>query len=169
MIRWLIFSSFLFLTVLSCQNSLTSKKVIINDSELLYGPTSIKQIYYDFPAWETIEQEYQADAEIIQKLSELTDSYNVKIFLATWCSDSRREVPHYFKIIKESHLKNKINTRIWAVDRKLLLLGTLAQDHKISKVATFIFYRDNKEIDRIVESPNSLTLEQDIYTILSGK
>ena len=109
MIRLIIFSTFLFLAVLSCQHGLTSKKVIFDDIEMLYGPISIKQVYYDFPAWEKTEQEYQPDVKTIKKLSELTASYDVKIFLGTWCSDSRRELPHFFKIIKESNLEDKIN------------------------------------------------------------
>jgi uncharacterized protein YcsI (UPF0317 family) len=42
-----------------------------------------------------------------------------------------------------------------------------AKENDITNVPTFIFYRDGKEINRIVESPVAF-LEDDILAILSG-
>ena len=131
MIRLVQISLLFLMIVLGCTMQITSKKVIKNDIEMLYGPVSISQLYFDYPEWQKIEQDYKPNAEIIDKLSRHETSYDVKIFLATWCSDSQREVPHFMKIIDEANLKNKLNVQMWAVDHKLKLDSNLAEKHQI--------------------------------------
>lgn len=165
---WILISLIVLFLFHSCTQQLHSQKVVRNGIEMLYGPVTLKQLYYDYPQWQEIQNKYQPDPALIQKLTELEDSFEVKIFLATWCSDSQREVPAFFKILDVAKLDSKISTPMWAVDRKLKLDNALPQEHNIQRVATFIFYRNGNEIGRIVESPEALLLEQDIYHILSG-
>jgi len=145
-----------------------SNKIVKNEIEMLYGPTTLDQLYFDYPEWREIQESYQPDSSVSKALSEVEGKFEVKIFYATWCSDSRRELPAYFKIINRTKLNSLISTSMWAVDRKLKLGNGLAEDHNIERVATFIFYQNGKEIGRIIESPDALLLEQDIYAILSG-
>jgi len=168
MIRRLFSSSLIVFVFISCSSSLVSKKVVKNDIEMLYGPVSIEQIYFDYPQWRNIEQQYQPDPEIVKQLSTIRGPFDVTIFMATWCSDSRREVPHFMKIVQQAGLQDKLNVKLFAVDRKLKLRSGLTQKYHIERVATFIFFKQGKEIGRIVESPEALLLEQDVYAILSG-
>lgn len=167
-ILWTLISLLIFIFVYSCAEQMHSKKIIRNDIEMLYGPISLDQLYYDYPEWQQIEQQYQPDSSVIRALSEIKDKFEVKIFFATWCSDSRRELPAFFKILNASGLRSTIKTKLWAVDRKLKLDNDLALNNEIKRVATFIFYQNGKEIGRIVESPEALLLEQDVYDILTG-
>lgn len=168
MIRWVLISFSAVFIITSCSNRMVSKKTMINDLEMLYGPVSIEQLYFDYPEWQEIEKQYTPNATAINKIAALKRKFEVKIFLATWCSDSRREVPRFMKIIENANLNERININLWAVDRKLHLENALAQKHKIERVATFIFYQNGIEFGRIVESPEALLLEQDVYSILSG-
>jgi len=155
----------------SCQQKaaqvLKSKKVMKNDIEMLYGSIDAEQLYFDYPEWKKIQSAYQPDPAVIKKLSVLDESFDVKLFLATWCPDCRREVPHFYKIMEESGLDEKMKISILAVDRSLDLENDLADQHNLEKVPTFIFYKNNKEIGRIIESPESFLLEEDILKILS--
>jgi thiol-disulfide isomerase/thioredoxin len=167
-IRSGIISLSLLSLLIGCAASLSSKKEVHNGIEMLYGKTSPQQLYFDFPQWENIEKEYQADKQVIEKLSALKGKFKVVIFFGTWCGDSKREVPHFYKIVKEAALNDNLNIDLWAVDRKKHLQNSLPQDNNIEYVPTFIFYKNGKEIGRIIESPDN-TLEQDMLDILQGK
>lgn len=135
---------------------------------MLYGPITLKQLYFDYPEWQQKAAEYQVDPAVLDDLKKISKSFEVKIFLGTWCSDSRREVPHFFKIMESADLMNKARIEMWAVDRKLNLDDGLNQKYDVKRVATFIFLKDGKEIGRIIESPESFLLEEDVLKILSA-
>jgi len=134
---------------------------------MLYGAISLDQLYFDYPDWQQIEKQYKPSLKIINQFSRNMDSISVDIFLGTWCSDSKREVPAFFKVIHDAKLSDTIKINIWAVNRSKKLDNGLAQECNIELVPTFIFYRANREIGRIVEMPDGL-LEEDMLTILQS-
>ena len=168
MIRLVLISFSAVFIFTFCSHRIVSEKIVINDLEMLYGPVSIEQLYFDYPEWLEIEKQYIPDSTTIDRIAALKGKFEVKIFLATWCSDSRREVPRFMKIIESADLNEHIKIKLWAVDRKLHLKNNLVRKHKIERVATFIFYQNEIELGRIIESPDALLLEQDVYSILSG-
>ena len=89
----------------------------------------------------------------------------IKIVLGTWCPDSRREVPRFIKIL-DSLSFPKENLQIICVDRNKHALHGEASGLRIIRVPTFIFYKDEKEVGRIVEHPKGDSLEDDLETIL---
>ena len=84
--------------------------------------------------------------------------------MGTWCSDSRREVPRFFKILDKLNYDQK-NVTLICVDRKKAAQTGNVDKLKIELVPTLIFYKDNAEIGRIVESPKE-TLEKDLMKIV---
>ncbi len=155
---------------LSGAKPLTSKKVIRDGREMLYGKITLEQLFFDYPQWKTVYEEYQPQQNILQKLKQLKPAKTrVLIFLGTWCPDSKREVPRFFKILDRAGLRSVLQVEMWAVDRKKQLPNQLAQTYQIEYVPTFVFERNHQELGRIVESPESMYLEQDVLTILSGK
>lgn len=159
------------LCLLACNPLFTSKmksqKVTMDGREMLYGKISCEQLYFDYPEWRQIEEEYMRDAAITAKLAEISTPFQVKIFLGTWCSDSKRETPHFIKIIQQAQLQKINSVEIWATDRKLNTPDGMSESYRIERVATFIFFRQGQEIGRIVETPEALLLEDDILNILS--
>jgi thiol-disulfide isomerase/thioredoxin len=90
----------------------------------------------------------------------------VFVFLGTWCSDSKHHVPRFLQIADETGMKPDDYT-LYALDRKKKSPEGFEQSYGIERVPTFIFFREKKEIGRIVESPRT-TLEGDILRILAG-
>lgn len=133
--------------------------------KMLYGYISKDQLYFDYPSWKVEEDSYRTFEPAIQELSTLSEKINIEIFIGTWCSDSEREVPRFFKVIEDAGIVPLLTIDLWAVDRKKTLDSNLAQLRNIERVPTFIFYRDKQEIGRIIESPDEL-LEQDMALIL---
>ncbi len=159
MIRLALISIVLFS---ACSSHLKTQKVVKENTELLYGDVSKEQLYFDFPVWQEQENIYKPNMEAVKKTAAYSKDVHVRLFFGTWCGDSRRNVPRFFKSIKGN---KHITVSIWAVDRKLKLDNNLPAQNKIERIPTFIFEQNGVEIGRIIENPIK-TIEQDIVDIL---
>ena len=114
--------------------------------------------------------EYQPNPAIISSLKNELSSYTIKAFMGTWCGDSKREVPRFYKVMEEANFPLERFSLI-ALDRKREAYkqspGGEHEGMNIHRVPTFIIYKNGKEINRIVEEPVS-TLEGDLKQILEG-
>ena len=110
--------------------------------------------------------DYQPGLEAISKLKELSkDNITIKIVLGTWCPDSRREVPHFMRIIDNWSFPAEKITFIGVDNFKNGPVGEFPSLN-IERVPTFIVYKNNIELGRIIENP-STSLEQDMVNILT--
>lgn len=151
--------------------SLKKNKTIYNErtkKDILIGECNRKAFESTpFNEWFNPKFEgYQTNNSIIQKLK---DSDNIKntevlIVLGTWCGDSRRELPRFYKIIDELGFPESKVTLI-AVDTKKKSENNLLNNIEFTRIPTFIFYRNKKEIGRIVESTVK-TLEEEMFYII---
>ncbi len=119
-----------------------------------------------FSWWFEPEYEfYEPEQSVIETIRQIiNDEIEVTIVLGTWCSDSKREVPHFLRILDELNF-NQQKITIFGVDRKKTIEGYDISNLEIEFVPTFILYRNGIEIGRIVETPLT-TLEEDIKDIL---
>lgn len=131
----------------------------INKSDLQKNPYGI---------WfNTGEDGYSTKNEELSALKSYEQNYNIKIFMGTWCGDSKEQVPHFYKILKQMNFDlNKVT--LIAVDKTKTTPDHLEKDLNITHVPTFIFYKNGKEIHRIVESP-AVSLENDMLKIISDE
>ena len=110
---------------------------------------------------------YQPNETVIKELQPLLRDIRIKAFMGTWCEDSQREIPTFYKILETAGYHPKDLTLI-TVSRDKDTPDGLEKGLDIEYVPTLLFYKDQKELGRIVESPIE-TLEKDMLTILSGK
>ncbi|MEM9077528.1 MAG: thioredoxin family protein [Bacteroidota bacterium] len=114
---------------------------------------------------------YVVDSQITKMFKKSLKKHEVKLFLGTWCGDSKREVPRILKILKSCEYPDQ-KLEIVALDRrKEHYKKSPTGEEKgwnIIKVPTIIFLKDGKEVNRIVESPIA-SLEEDMAQILLGK
>jgi thiol-disulfide isomerase/thioredoxin len=104
------------------------------------------------------------------KAIERLKGYQVKIFLGTWCGDSRKWVPQFVQLWKESGLSKEKLAFIAlhnAGDQYKRSPKEFEKGLNIHRVPTFIFYKDGQEVGRIVESPTN-DLLTDIEQIALG-
>ena len=106
-------------------------------------------------------------APFIEMIRQARGGVHVLVFMGTWCSDSKREVPRFLRIADSTGMTSQ-DYALYALDRSKISPEGLERQYQIERIPTFIFLRGNKEIGRIVESPRT-TLEGDILTILAGK
>lgn len=110
-------------------------------------------------------QNYEPDIDILNKLENKIYTYSITIVLATWCRDSKEQVPRFFKILDNINY-NTNNVKIICIDRSKKAGDTDISDLNIERVPTFIFYKNNLEKGRIIETPQE-TLEKDIRKIIT--
>lgn len=110
---------------------------------------------------------YSADKETLDKVQSLLKDVKIKIFMGTWCEDSQREIPNFYKIVDILKLDEQ-HIELITVDEEKETPNHLEDGFNITNVPTFIFMREGKEINRIVESP-VISLEKDMLSILSGE
>jgi len=107
---------------------------------------------------------YNPDPAIIALLKEQVPVPGL-IFLGTWCSDSQREVPRFFKIVELAGWCPD-NYDIYCLDRKKSVPGVDVAAYNIEFVPTFIFFDGESELGRIIETPTT-TIEGDVLKIIS--
>jgi len=115
----------------------------------------------EYPAYKPVDS-------IVAQLKDLIGGLKCVIVLGTWCGDSKEQVPRFFKIIDQTGASfGKL--QLYCVDRQKEAPGMeIKTTYNIEKVPTFIFFRDDIEIGRIVETPQT-TLEKDLLDILLKK
>ncbi|MFN3873521.1 MAG: thioredoxin family protein [Ignavibacterium sp.] len=107
---------------------------------------------------------YQPDYETIDQLEGKLDDVTITIVIGTWCSDSREQIPAFYKILDDLNYPSDKVTLI-CVDREKKGLSNEADDLNIELVPTIIFYRNGEEIGRIIETPQE-SLEKDLLGIV---
>jgi len=111
---------------------------------------------------------YEVKEEVTTIRKSQLKGVEVLAFMGTWCGDSKREVPRFYKVMdkmgfEEKHLK-LVNVYL-ETERYKQSPTAEEKGLNIHRVPTFIFYKEGKEIGRIVESPVT-SMEIDVAQIL---
>jgi thiol-disulfide isomerase/thioredoxin len=118
----------------------------------------------NFSEWYNSEYtKYEVNNGRLASSKDKIKNKSIKIIMGTWCSDSRREVPRMLKILDIIEFP-KEQISIINVDRNKKGLADEVDELNIERIPTFILYEDEKEIGRIIETPEE-TLEKDLVRI----
>lgn len=115
--------------------------------------------------------DYSPDQTIISKLKEQLHNYTITVFMGTWCGDSKREVPRFYKILDEADFPMQRLTTVAVAGERAVYKqspGGEQEGKNIHRVPTFIFYKDGIEVNRITEHPVR-SLEEDMLNILQKR
>lgn len=165
----------LLLTILFCSQitfSQTINQVVPygENKQKLIGPINEQGLRSaPFNEWfEPNYYNYLINKKVVSKLKDSLDQYTIKVFLGTWCGDSKKEVPRFYSILDAAKFPEN-QLEVIAVDRTPEAYKQ-APNHEekglnIHRVPTFIFYKNGKEVNRIVEHPIE-TLERDMFKIV---
>lgn len=139
----------------------------IAQEEMLLGQISRSDLQQSpYATWyNESDQNYQVDRAALAGLDELLSGVEIKIVMGTWCHDSKREVPRFYKILENIEA---VDTQMIALDRNKQAPANEIDGMGITNTPTFIFYKDGVELNRIVETPVE-SLEKDLVKILQGK
>ncbi|NJO87856.1 MAG: hypothetical protein HC831_02035 [Chloroflexia bacterium] len=115
------------------------------NKDILYGYCDLNGLTVPpFDEWYYAEfSTYEPDQEILSNIESTGGLSNVDItiVMGTWCSDSRREVPRFYKLFENLDYSAERIILI-NVDTKKEAKGTIVEKLNIEKVPTFIFQKE---------------------------
>jgi len=130
----------------------------------LTGKTNIEEVDANFPWFSEGYNLYKPDSTVIKALSDKGSKLSFIVFGGTWCGDTKRELPRFYKITDKANIKReKITLYLLNHDKKSP--EKLEKKHKIHSIPTFIIFVNGKEAGRIVEKPRN-TLEKDLLDVI---
>lgn len=110
--------------------------------------------------------DYTPNKKILKKIKKKIKNITVKSFIGTWCHDSERELPRFYKIMESIEFDVTKNFQMIGITRGKKTPDNLQEGYNIKQTPTFIFYKDNKEIGRYIEHSKK-SIEKDILKILT--
>lgn len=163
---------FFFVLILSLPTSAQDIQEYTDPSgqKQLQGKANRKALKGPTYAWwfNMFYNSYEPDSVRLDSIKSLLTEKKIRIFMGTWCDDSRREVSRFFKILDRIGYSSDSVQLIMVTNKPELYKQSPQHEEKglnISLVPTFIIESAGKEVGRIVETPK-LSLEKDLLEIL---
>lgn len=147
------------------------------DEPVLVGAVTREEIEEAVPGWVEGTASAEIDPEAAAALAEVPPGAEVTVFLGTWCSDSRREVPRFWRALDHARDRSPdpvegpgdgglpFTVDYVAVDRDKEEPAELLVGRDLAYVPTFVVRRDGREVGRIVESAPG-GVEADLLALL---
>ncbi|MEM6369906.1 MAG: hypothetical protein AAGD10_03435 [Myxococcota bacterium] len=124
---------------------------------------SVRSVLQRDPAWGQVYARARPSPAQLRRLEAVEPEISVLVVYGEWCSDSRREVPLYWKALDQA--KVRFETAFRAVDRSKT--GPGLEDLEILYVPTFVIRREGVEVGRLVESAET-DLLSDLLAVMEG-
>ncbi len=164
---FLLVLAFIFM---SCEGPYVFNRVVKlkdGDKMLLGGVDRTAFTKEPFSVWFNQEYDsYQPNSAMIKDFKGKLKRFRIEVFMGSWCEDSQREYPRLMKILDEAKFPHaRLVTYAVNESKKSFYSEEIGKD--IRFVPTIIFYKGGKEVGRIVESPVSGTMEEDILMIVN--
>jgi tetratricopeptide (TPR) repeat protein len=176
-----IFMMVLCVAAISCSQHILPSSTPITNAEIknadgdtiLSGHCSVSILQTQpYKKWfDESYENYIVDTQTALLTKPLLENKNVEIFLGSWCSDSKREVPRLLKVLQTVDFDTSHLQLIFVDDASNAYKQSPQHEEagrNIHHVPAMIFYDEKKEVGRIIESPN-VSLEKDMLEILQGK
>ncbi|MDP3927853.1 MAG: thioredoxin family protein [Bacteroidota bacterium] len=159
---------FIFISLTACTAPKPYSVIKSQGDQILIGSVqkSLLQTHASSLWFEPNYQQYKPNSVIIDSLKWHANNLQVLVFAGSWCSDTQRELPRFFKVADAIGLNpNQIDIHMLNENKKGFYINESI--FKIQSVPTFIFFKNGKEIGRIVES-TTLPFEQEWLNLLSN-
>jgi len=149
-----------------------NQEIIINDQQHLSGKFTVDKLQSEpYANWyEKNHGEYIPDQNFIDSLNRSLSKYTLKVFMGTWCGDSKREVPRLYKVLEESNFPlNRLTAVALELRQPYYKRSPSGEEegYSIHRVPTIIVLEEGKEVGRIVERPKE-SIEADLWHIIQG-
>ncbi len=150
-----IFLSLTLTSIIGLTPTELNKEVTTNGRTYLYGEINRAGLETgQYKSWfDAGYNRYELDKTVINSIKkEHLEGITVKLLMGTWCGESKRNVPVFFKFMDAVGLK-ETQLQSWALDLRKQGPNQEHVRYQIRRVPTVIFYRDDVEIGRFIERP----------------
>ncbi len=144
------------------------RTLVVSPHQGSTGPILLDELFEAAPAWQRRVAEYQPSSDAVETLRALDRETEVTVVLGTWCGDSRNYVPKLLRSLEDAN-NPRIRLDLVSIHRGFNEPADVILGQKVTNVPTVIVRQAGEEIGRIVETPASETIEQDLAAILNGE
>lgn len=143
------------------------------EEPVLLGRMTGDEVLHHAAKFEQGYATYEPDPGPVGLIASIEEPLTIEVLWGSWCSDSEREVPHFAKILAAAQAQRDllglgplpIEATFLAVDREKREPADLLEGKFLEKVPTFIVRRGDREVGRVVETPQGL-LEEDLAVLV---
>lgn len=132
---------------------------------ILTGWLDAQTLLEKAPGYREDYDAYLPNAVAVSELRECTEQVIITVVLGTWCSDTARELPRFLRALAAAN-NPLLSVKYFGVNRGFRDKDETAKSLEIVAVPTFIITRGEKEIARIIETPE-LSIEEDVAMALA--
>ncbi len=145
-------------------------------SKVVLGEVARRDIADNLAGWDAEYFDYRPDESLLGEIAGRLGGIEITVVLGTWCGDSRREVPRFWKIADAVGLDPSA-LRMFAVESSRAKPDSILTQplldwsqsvrawYGVKAVESIIVFRGGREIGRIVEAP-AVSIEADLLEIL---
>ena len=144
------------------------KPILIRAHPGVTGEMSLEKLWESVPVWRAVMEDYSPNAAAVAALKANNAGAKVTLLYGTWCPDSKNYIPRLLKALRAA-ANDKIEVKLIGIDNQFREPVDTVQPRRITNVPTVIVERNGREIGRIVETPATATIEEDLAAILSDK
>lgn len=132
---------------------------------ILTGWLDAQTLLQKVPGYREDYDAYLPNAVAVSELRECTVETMITVFLGTWCPDTARELPRFLRALDAAN-NPLVKVKYFGVNRGFREKDETAKSMAIIAVPTFIITSGDKEIARIIETPE-LSIEEDVAMALA--
>lgn len=110
---------------------------------------------------------YRPAPNAVETIKEHIGDYEIEVYMGTWCPDSHREIPRFYKLMEQADY-DESKVTVYTLDRRNSSVGGTEKGKNIIAVPTIIFYKDGIEVNRFIEHARE-SIARDIAKIVSGE
>ncbi len=144
------------------------KLVVIRNHPGLTGEITEENVWTAVPPWRTVMQNHTADAKAVAAIKVIDKETIITVIFGTWCGDSKQHVPRLLKALHDAN-NPKLKVKLIGIDNQFNQPIDVVQPRRLLNVPTVIVERGGREIGRIIETPATNSIEEDLAAILQEK
>jgi cyclophilin family peptidyl-prolyl cis-trans isomerase/HEAT repeat protein len=133
-----------------------------------YGMLDPARLEREIAGWRDEADRYHPKEEWLERLRSAKLKYGIVVAMGTWCDDSREQVPRLQAILRALGERSPFETpRLIGIDRSKTIEFERYPYGSVERVPTMVVTSGGQEIGRIVETPASGCLEEDLVRMLA--
>ena len=133
-----------------------------------YGPISAERLDRKVAGWREERETYKPQQSWVDMLRTAKLRYGLVVAIGTWCGDSREQIPRLQAVMLALGERSPFEPpRLVGVDRSKSIDAKLYPYGVVELVPTIVVTTGGSEVGRIVETPKSGSIEEDLVRILA--
>ena len=129
------------------------------------GPVTAEDLLLKCPEWPAVAAAYAPDPQSIERLRAVGREVLIRVFLGSWCDDSKAHVGELFKVLEMAD-NPLLRAEYVGVPKDKGARAPFLGGESIERIPTFIVLVDGVEKGRIVETPAS-SVEDDLLALIA--